>query len=78
MDGQINHCHGQSDPDERVANAIREYTLWKFAHRRLQTLVSGACQGMAETEMRQALAALGSKQQDTRAFWEKSSDEGDS
>jgi hypothetical protein len=63
MDEQINHCHGQSDPNERAANAIREYTLWEFAHRRLQTLVSGAYQGMAATEMREALAALGSKTQ---------------
>lgn len=63
MDGQVNHRHDQSDPDERAANAIWEYTLWEFAHRRLQTLVSGAYQGLAETEMHQALAALGSKTQ---------------
>ena len=63
MDEQVNHCHDHTDPDERAANAIREYTLCEFVHRRLQTLVSGACQGMAETEMYRALAALGSKTQ---------------
>lgn len=63
MDEQVNHCHDHTDPDERAANAIREYALWEFAHRRLQTLLSGAYQGMAETEMHQALAALGSKTQ---------------
>lgn len=68
MDEQINHCHGQSDTDERAANAIREYALWEFAHRRLQTLVSGAYQGMAETEMHQALAALDSKTQSEPAI----------
>jgi hypothetical protein len=30
MDEQVNHCHGQSDPDERAANAIREYALCAF------------------------------------------------